>query len=1696
MNLDEMHPAILGSETTDMQAGTMERISDALSKGTQAAAISGGLSIWNTVSGLWGAENIDTEQAIRKYDEQIGDYYADHKSAADIVGFVGTSILPGGLGIKALNMAKAGNATGAVGRYLGLASTRKAEYLQKALAETAESGGTIKGLLSANRRNYLKWEVADQALTGAAAEIAIAATMNDSPIFDKDTLGDFGTNMLLGTVLSGGIGGALASLGARGILKAAQAEIQVAKREADVVFQPERMGLLKGTELLNFAESIAKLPDNFGDIKFKYTLDGKPLEMELPVSEALKAARQRSQTTAIEKLAIEFNNLAEGNANVGQAYFDFIRRASDDVKALGKDQSEVINIISGYLANVKKISHVDLDEMAMDARKFYVTTKPYEGMLSEQGAKALLSPKRTQYTGAQPYRLADGATAENLIIKQLDEVSAPNLTQAFRRNPDLDAIQLPDGTLRINPKSQNILKMQEDPFRVKMFVRLQDGVHSTEAVPVFGDIVAKSGIRAGDDYISTGTRTFKQVAHEAFDITRSPLEASARYAWLSDKGIEDVLRVTGNRVHLDDLPVLQRLVELEPKVSLDTLKKLKFVDANGEVPFEEIIGLKNLLEVQRYELLEKSLNTWDHAKGSVPNLDALAAHLNTTSDWVEDAIARNFRLPSLGDTPKGQALETVAALKPKTVQVEYDFSSVGKKMLPEEAYNMNMGPSHLVTKELTRQYQLEIRKQITSKAADMVLGDDAVLIHDLNQLGKTTSEAGAGATTLGASNAGYAKTALLYVQDTGKAVQLISQKQRDAVVEALSADVNAIRMSPRASAELGAVTTALRKNPNSFILDPSGPQRLISTDAVKLSQRANIAIDEAINQLAYQGGAHPHVYNIDDGAVAAFLRNSAAIDNPRQEKFTTLYNASGLTRNISEFPIIKAPPINTVKYPYHAFVKTKEQIGVPSQTTMITAKSEEQLRELAGKVDRDKFDVFFKHDTDAYFKAKGEYDYDLTLHDAKINSELARSGALSDFFPETRAENILTDWLEWHAKQEEKLVRTAVEVKNRQFFSEMRHLSENYRIESESVARGIGSKFKSKIADPFGDYIKTALNISKQQEVPLLDALNDFVDKLGVKAGDALERARRDSQTGLISYQEANEVAKKYGLGMPYKDPDNYFTANERYPRNLIREGFQKANMFLATATLRLDFANSLLNIISTPIMLGTEMQSIKGLIKKGSPEAGVLAELMSVGVPGQAGARVPSTVKLTANAINNFFGKDKDALISRYREIGSVKEVSQLYHEVLDDLSFRNTVAPTEWLNKVNAAVEKGAKITGNTFAEDFTRFVSADVMRQMTDPLVTAGKMGIKDQNAYISTFVNRVQGNYVTSQRPIVFQGTTGAAISLFQTYAFNVLQQLHRHIEAGDKKTLLTFAGLQSTVFGFNGLPFFDAVNTHLIGSMVANNPEHRDAYNVLPAFNKELGDWMLYGTASAFPLFTGSSPALYTRGDINPRHLTILPVNPLDVPAVQAAGRLYTAVTGFGKNVMNGVDMSDAMLLGLEHQGLNRPLAGFAQLLGGRSTTSKGSLISAANELETTSYLGALAERTSTLGGVSRLLGARPMDEAVALNQMYRNKTYEALDKQRIERLGSVVKSKLYGGEVPTSEEMEDFMLRYTRSGGRIETFSQFMQRAARDANVSVVNQAMDKIKTPYGRNLMTLMGGERLEDYTMAPQAEQTEQPE
>jgi len=1664
-------PVVAASDTVDGQGGFFSRLQDAATKGITDAAISGALSIYNTALDYAGEEAVSTEKTIREVDDEYGDYYAENKEIIDLSGFVATSLVPGTLGIKGLKLAQSGNALGAIGRTLNFAASRKNYYFEQAMTELAASGGTVTASVRSAKYAQLSWALADQTLTNAAFELGVVATMNDSPIFEGSDFGDFAINVGVGALFGGAIGGLVEHAGTRGILKEAQRKIEGNRRLFDTVFDPVKMGLTKSDEVLNFTENIVNLPDDFFNTNFTYLKDGKPVTRVLDTTGAFKDIRARAEKVAFDTLALKFNELAEGGEVTGQAMYKFIL---DKVKAgrdAGQDAELINDTIRGYLQGVKRVSNLTEESATSTTPKqFFINETP-------TGMRDLFSEVRGANTGKQAYYLkTDDPT--KIKFGSVARLGYTNADEAFAEG--YDAVFTTSGKIAINPKSQVISKTPDNALRNQFFLDLESGSLTTEVKLIGADLIKKADdFKPFKNTVYIGKKEFKQADAVAASLEKSSLEASARFMWASK--LED--SAFKNRTILwNDFPLLDRAKLLTGKLTNSDKVSVQLADGR-KISLAEIVDLPRFVNEQKLQWLQEELGK--RVKGY--DLRDISTAVNASTNWVEKAIAQNF---AFSKDLLSEVRDLATYFKPRTVAVEWDTNL--KQAVVQQG---PVGPNHMSTVVLGHHYNLVTHQNIQENAARAILGEDIKRFVDAPaDLAKQTSEQGAGATTLAASNADYGKRAELFVQDIGKHTALVSQKWRDAAITSMASEINAIRDSVDAAAELGILTTALRRDARKYYLvadDLTGEGMLVDRDAVKLVESGKTDdYETAVEMLRSVAGPNEKIrgiYKITNKQVTDFLDSSTRINADRVGKQTTVVNAMGLGRGM-DARVVYAPPVDTRRYPHFAFVVAKEKLGANTDVAMITAKNPEQLRKLASQVGED-HEVIFKEDTKKFFKAQGQYDYNLQLNESTVNSSLQRRGILGDFFPETRAENVLEDYVRWHANSSDTLLRQTVQLKYRQFFNELAFLSEQFQSASQSAFKGVGI-LKKNVADPFDDYRKTALNISKQSEFPIMESMNEFVDKVGTTLYsklDELGAAFRGSKgKDLASLETANKLMDEYGLGTPYKTMETYLDANEKVPKNLIKTSLQKVNYWLATTVLRFDFANSLVNVISTPIMLGTELASIQTLAKRDPELLGKLGELMSVKVPGQQ-AVVPSTTKLIGQAIKNYFGPDKLDLIKRYTDNGDIKHVSQLYHEVLDDLAYKPGLKVAEWQKKLDAAVEKGASITGNNFSEELTRFISADVMRQLSDPLVAAKKLSVQEQNAFISSFVNRVQGNYISSQRPILFQGTTGAAIGLFQTYAFNVLQQLFRHVEARDTRAMLTFAGLQTSIYGMNGLPFFDAINQHLIGQ-ASGNTGHTDAYSILPAANKEIGDWLLYGTASAFPLFGEKAPALYSRGDINPRHLSIVPVNPLDIPAVSASVKLVNSVAQFGKQVSQGADISTAMLQALEHHGWNRPLAGFAQSLAGQSTTGNGSLISAANDLETTTMLARIQDRVVNFGAVQRILGAKPMDEAVALNNLYRNKTYEASDRAKIEALGQTIKTKLGNNQQLDPEELEDFMLDYARAGGRIETFSSSLQRWSKDANTSIVNQIANRVGSPYGKKLQMIMGGEELRDYSTIAQ--------
>ena len=369
---------------------------------------------------------------------------------------------------------------------------------------------------------------------------------------------------------------------------------------------------------------------------------------------------------------------------------------------------------------------------------------------------------------------------------------------------------------------------------------------------------------------------------------------------------------------------------------------------------------------------------------------------------------------------------------------------------------------------------------------------------------------------------------------------------------------------------------------------------------------------------------------------------------------------------------------------------------------------------------------------------------------------------------------------------------------------------------------------------------------------------------------------------------------------------------------------------------------------------------------------------------------------------------------------------------------------------------------------------------MKQMTDVAVTRGLMTPKEQLSYIRTFVNRTQGNYLASQRPLLFKGPLGQTVGLFQTYQFNLMQQLLRHVGEGPGKDAMTLLALQGTIHGMNGLPGFHAVNEHIVGN-ASGNTAHKDLYDAAyGVLGKQAGDWFTYGVGSNFLglLSPELKTNLYTRGDINPRHVTIIPTNPAQVPIVQSYGRFVSNLVSTVKELNAGADVSTTLLQGLEHNGISRPLAGIASTLKGLDnpeqasyTTSKRGNVIAANDL-------------LSLANLTRIVGGKPMDEAVAIDATYRYKAYALKDARNRSLLGASIKSTMIAGNMPATEQIEDFAARYVEMGGRQEEFSRWMTQLYKAANLSQANKLQRDLNNKFSESMQLLMGGEELRDFS------------
>ncbi len=1151
-------------------------------------------------------------------------------------------------------------------------------------------------------------------------------------------------------------------------------------------------------------------------------------------------------------------------------------------------------------------------------------------------------------------------------------------------------------------------------------------------------------------------------------VKNAPRESEARYIW-AEHILSEIKK--GTRIHENDIPLLQRAYK-------DSMLDIEIVSSDGltttrPASREELFNiLKDRKEAVAIDLIQKNFavqgeNTAE-AVAKITNVKQSYLEGTHSGDLTSDLFAHeSAKLDYLQMLQsKGFSLGAEEAIDPMFLP---KYARISYTQDPEiQGLSGTVLDGLAILKGRQKIYESQAKNVVAT-----VLGRHSEGLADISPARLATANRnGSGAGLFSSENANYGTLGSTMAQ-VGSVTRAAQEDFRKAVSQALEAPLVALGRNLDAALEFDSINQKITRSAKQWRLAETTTGDTILVENRLAKQFADIG--EPVDYEMLEEGIN--AISIKNRETLEALRAHISVSRSHTIDNKLIRAAQGHTDSKDEevFRPIRPSPTD---YQHVAFVKDDKVTGT-GHTTMIFAASE---RELAGLVDRAQripgYRVITKGQAEDYARARGEYEYSRTLHENYLNTDLNNRGIYSNFFPKTDPQKIVNDILQQHYRDSDILVKEAVRLRYESTFSWLEDMGKRYsKLETSKIASS-RELIETTANNPYFNYIKTALNVSKLSENHLLYGFNKLLDDSFSKVVGSIRNAWNETRTPQ-DLDKVNSILDQYGMKPAYYDAALSALANHTAPRGELTKFVRGANAILSRFVLGLDPLNALNNAIGSNVLRMTELRYLTNAIRDGNAEAaGELAGLAKISLPG-TGDQVLAPTKLVAGAISNFWRASRDdpaSLLARFKADGFDKtRIDQLKllvddftltgTEKVSDLSSRLQTGFQRAKNQLSELGDKGEKITGNVLAEQFNRFVSWDVARQLTDIGIKHGLLDEATAKAYRNTFVNRVEGHTIASQRPLIFQGPIGQAIGLFQSYQFNLLQQLFRYVAEGEKKDLAMLLGMQSTLYGVQSLPAFQFVNTHILGQL-SGNKEHRDAYDLAyGALGKTAGEFFLYGLPSN--LIHGN---IYSRGDINPRQITVLPTTLQEIPIVQGWGRFLVNMKETVSKMAGGGDVWQSILQGMEHNGISRPLAGFAQTLQGIpsgtafSTSNKGSIL----------YSNDLFSWAS----VVRLAGGRPLDEAVVNDAMFRVRTYEAARRKDMMGLAETVKSSLIGGNEPSSESVTRFAERYAELGGKQSGFNKWMMNLYKGANESQASQLERSLKDPFSYKIQYLMGGE------------------
>jgi len=1552
------------------------------------SVLSGAAQLYNSgvaiggFAGLGDGQTEDIQNIVTGVDSDLGEYYSQNRQAADLVGFMASSFVPGLAGIKVLNAGQhvlqgaidTGMIGGNLAKYTGLLVPKTATYIAGAAQDINAASATFSAITQ-NGIKALASGVVQQTLEGAAFETMVQATMFTSPILDEQTPGDIIKNIVLGGALGGVIGGAFEG-----------------------------------------ASTYAKIMDNV-----------KGFESEAKFASA-RALQQDLNSPSI---------------NIIRNAQDIETAATPIPPTAGASPEEV----------------AIYNKLVSDAEQR--TVRAYNDMRTNVNALAKGSDNTATNMVADAFK---GQSSDDVMgsILHADEVVRPGVMTSVEREQNALAK----------------LGKDTDPSLQTQYVKLtgEDTGAVTAGEPAVFNIADTAGISKNGslaDAVMDKVSGFKFKLGQLWDAdsmvgTTAHTQAEARYIWADRlQKLPDDLTI-----HQNDIPLLEKSYQLG---KLD----VNLADNTGQVTQK---GFQSRDEMWKYitETKENVANSLMGRRGfGGEEYDATAGGI---------AKIVNTKLSRLDGTVIGNPVDDYQAWQSAnkdykeyklSKQLPYDPIKDDTRFLPSYAKisrrvpDMSDADGHV----LDGATWIKTQEKLSQDAIDNVV---AKATGDLNASIPTFTEqqlwsanrGGAGAKMAGFATGGYGSFESA-VQGYGAITAKLKTAFRQTTSDTLQGPLAALARNQEAAIEFSTVNAKVTRSAKQWVryTADDGTEHLISKDAQKL-------MSDAKEPTAFEDLDPSDVIGLTNKETSVAIDAMIARSSARQQTYAELRAAQGKVdaKDPTTYRPIRPNPKD---YPSFAFVKDDKVVD-QGHTTMIFAKDANTLQQMGNKAEQLGYRVHYKQDTDEYFKAYGDYEYQRTLNESYIDSALKNNGIYSETFAKTDPQKIVNDIIQQHLREDDVQAMELMRAKNQKGFDFLEDQGKAYsRIESSTLGKTSIARLEASGKNPYTDYIKTALDVSKAPEATMLNGFNKMLDETVSKAVGSVKTAWAATRTPYDA-EKINGLLDKFGMNTGYRDAALDLLANHTAPRGELTKFIRNVNGIMSTFLLGLDPLHALTNAIGSNVLRGTELSQLTDAINSGNTKlGGQLAKLAKIDVTGK-GDMILSPLKLIAQAHTNMMEdgwKGGGALMKRYKDAGYVTGDISKFYGMLDDAALKGTETVSNLQSRLGSMFQKakelseaGKKYTGNKFAEEYNRFISADVMRQITDLGEQHGLLTRQESHSYINTFVNRVDGNITATQRPLMFQGPVGSAIGLFQSYQFNAMQNMFRYSAEGKAKDLAMLGGLQSTFFGINGLPGYQFINQHIVGSL-SGNKNHTDLYDATyGAAGKQAGDLLMYGLPSDL-LRTN----IYSRADLNPRSLTLIPTALKDVPIVGGITKLLGSIKDTTGKIANGAPVWQSFLQGLEHQGLSRPLAGIAQTL---EATGPGGQAFATNSKNSILF----SNDVMSLATLSRLAGGRPLDEAIVNDGVNRIHAYQQADHDKLNALSEAVKTSSMSGLTPDGQQMGQFASEYAASGGKQQNFNKWVLNEMKNANTNEAQKITRQLQNPFAQKVQVLMGGDPYAD--------------